>query len=1114
MGGSVAIQKANALRAAARPKPKSMAQQLLEPDAATKRLLQLTIDPATGALKAGAGGGQILVTMAKNLASREGKAGAGAYLALASNGIPTLSLGPLAQKNAAAYLKSLAVRGEDLTKIPKVSVLDPAERDSIRAVLKQRGLDPGPDASDAEILTATHKHKLGNLDILKNLPSSAGKALVGLPMGAWAAGQATGALAFQGNTKPLQQLGTGVADYYGAIKEHPLGALQRDPVGTVMAVLPAKTIIGGGAGKLAKTGALGKTLKGAAKAKRQPLLLPKARLSNDPLEAPQAIPVLDQAPFRSNLIDQAAQRAASKITQSSARLSRGRVEKLSAQRANEARHGGYQRREELLRSVLGAKRKLSKEEKRAVTAIAQGVTPRQMAEFYRIKAKGSPDSKHLQAQASLWDKVALKAPNLNDRMSRYLDAAEPAVREREAALQRVTSIDEAKLQAREGITQAEVQKTLTDAGSPLAAETTGRAPIYFPHVGTKPNYGGFLFKRGMNPTRRLNPEVKKNELALFKAGKWQPDTRHLESRIASAPLAEESLNHLQGQFREFGRQVPVGTQYDPRHATLVRVHPKGAKVEKIDTSGEGLAQQLRDVKAGAGGDRDFLQRLESQIVVHSPDGKVPDEPGLILVPNEVMDLVRGTLRSMNRGGLLRGLQTATDAWRYMTLYLRGAYLTNNLTGNTLQSVIGGVGPVSVARALKYGDVVPKKLVGTGTMAEMSRIQKLGGNADTTFGRAINSIADSAVGRAVSAGAGRNPIMTGNIAYENLLRKAMYLRHAIPEAKSAANGSRFSRVTDGVLEHLKNNEVPEATQAVVDFLGDMRKKNQPNLRLSVPFYRWIEFITQLSLKTLPAKYPVRNELIQALGRSGNTELAKMGLVPPWLHGSIPIDTSVENKDGSPHQMADLLSTQGLNPFATIEQTLGRGPQGVAGVFNPLVTSGLNTAFGRDLETGFDLRDASGKTISISRAGEPAFWRTLANQELRNLPFVNLFDPVSYKSADTLPLMGERSYPKGLRQPDMPTKNAILAYFTGARVRPTDLTLYNLQAAYKLIGGPKDELAAMGFSEDERKQIRHRINVELGKAKKKGLKVTVPILKGTPLTVTPLHVEPLKVGNNAP
>lgn len=1117
---SVGANRQTAGRALTPTKPKRLsAQQLLQPDAATKRLLELTVDPNTGQMTAGAGGGQVLLTMAKNLASRKGKSGTGSYLALASTGVPLAAMGTLAQKNAADYLKGLAVRGHDLTGIPKVSVLDPSERDAIRAQLKLKGVDPGPNASDAEILTATHKHKLSNIDILRNLPSSAGKAIVGLPVGAYAAGQAAGALAFKGDTKPLQQIGTGLADYYGAIANHPLGALQRDPVGTVSALLPAKTIIGGAGGKVAAAGLLGKSAKVFATAERQPLVLPKARLSSDPLERPQVIPALSQPPLRANLIDRAIQVGIEKATTSSADLSRRRIRNLSSKHEAEARFAGYQQRDEIMQKMLGAKRKLSKEERKATTAIIQGITPRQMADYYAIRAVEDPKSPHLKAQADFWGKVAVKVPNLNERLTTYLNAVEPSLRAREASLQRVTSIDQATLQAREGITRDEVLAKLQAHASPSAADTTGRDPLYFPHIADRPNFGGFLFRRGMNPTRRVASEVKnKNELVLFRSGRWQPDSRHLESRIASAPLAEASLEHLQGQIHEFGRVPASGSTYDPKHATLVRVHPKGAKVEPIDTSGAGLAQQIRDVRAQSSGDKDFLSRLESQIVVHTPDGVVPAEPGLILVPNEVLDQVRGTLRSMNRGGFLRGLQSATDAWRYMTLMLRGGYLTNNVVGNTLQGAIGGMGPVSIARALKYGDAVPKKLIGSGTIADMSRVQRLGGNADSPIGRAVNLLADSSLGRGTGFAIAHNPIMRGNIWYENTLRKALYLHAAIPAAKKATSGSRFSRNSNTVMDHLRNNEMPQATQLVVDMFGDMRKKNKSNLRLAIPFYRWIGFITKLSLATLPAKMPIRNELLQSLGRLGNDELGKMGLLPTWMQGAIPSNEHTQNIDGTPHQMATMTLTQGLNPFASIAQTLTSDTSGmptatgILNTLNPVASAAGSVAVGRDLGTGFDLRDASGAPISATNRDlfDPTLWKTLINQELRTVPFVNLLDQPSYKSADALPFTGTKKYPRGLRQPDQETQQRVIGYLTGINQRPVDVTLYNLQNAYKLL----DPKAHPEFDADMLKQIRHRINILTGDAKKKGLQVTVPVLKAKPLTVAPLKVKKLVVGNNAP
>ena len=180
----------------------------------------------------------------------------------------------------------------------------------------------------------------------------------------------------------------------------------------------------------------------------------------------------------------------------------------------------------------------------------------------------------------------------------------------------------------------------------------------------------------------------------------------------------------------------------------------------------------------------------------------------------------------------------------------------------------------------------------------------------------------------------------------------------------------------------------------------------------------------------------------------------------------------------------------------------------------MSTAANVAFGRDLETGFDLRDAAGNTIGLDRAGDPVFWRTLLNQELRNIPLVNALDSPSYKSADALPFTGTRHYPKGyevtdelgshytqaVRQPDMPTRNTWIAYFTGIRVRPTDLTLYNLQEAYKLLDDA-------GLDPKQRRAVRHRINIELGKAKRNGLKVTVPTgSDSTPQFSTPEFSKP--------
>jgi uncharacterized protein YciW len=1038
----------------------------------------LSTDPATGQLKPGTGA--VFVSFAKQLAERPGQAGANAYLHLANAGLPVADLGLKAQKNAGNVLKQLAARGADVGKLPKVSVLEPSERDAIRATLKKKGVDPGPDASDADVLAAIQKHKPRLSDIVLNAPSSAGKALLGLPMGAWMLGQGAGALAFNHDPAALKQMGQGTLDYYQHIRRHPLGALEQDPVGTVMAVMPAKTLIGGAAGNVSRAGIVGAAAKDFATAPRKPLVLPKARLSHDPLEAPQVVSTLDQSPLSTNLIDRAVQTGASRVTAGSAKLSRKRIETISRRHAAESKFAGYQTRNEALQPVQVAGRKLSKHEKRAAVALAQGVTPKQMAAYYKIKAAAEPGSKHLKAQADIWDTVASKVPASNARIDSYLEALRPAVGIREASLQRITTADETMLQAREGIVQSEVQQTLRDAGSSLAEEAAP-APIYFPHVAEGPKFGDFLSHKSMQPILKTQRTVShQNNLVLFREGRWQPDLRHVEARIAAAPLAEESLNHLQGQVEQFGRRVPAGTQYDPNHATLIRLHPQKISSLKTDVSGEGLAQQIRDVKATSRSNPDFLQQLEDQLVIHTADGVVPPGVDAVLVPNEVMGQIKGTLKSMQRGGLKRGANTATDVWRYITLNLRGGYLTNNIFGNTLQSGIAGVGPRSIIHAMdrRLEGTVPQKLIGSGTTADLSKVQRLGGNAETPAGRVLTAIGESAPARAIGTAMEHNPITTLNIDYENMLRRAVYLRAAVPIAKKTVTGSRFSRMSDEVIQHLEQHEVPEATQKVVDFLGDMRKQaRHENLRIVMPFYRWIGFISKLSLATLPLKYPVRNALLQELGRAGNRQLSAMGIVPSWLQGNIPLDAKTDQHG---HVISNVLSTQGLNPFASIAQTYGRGLPGLANSLNPVLTSASDTAYGKSLDTGFAMRDAKGNVIDISRAGDPVFWRTLIAQELRNLPIVNLVSPPQHHPADTIPipgLDGTGTTPKGMQQPRMSTLRNTLAYLTGIRARPTDLTLYNLQGAYNLI-------QASNLSKEEKKAARHRFNVEMGKAKAKG------------------------------
>jgi hypothetical protein len=1079
---------------------------LLEPDAATKRLLELTIDPATGQMKAGAGGGKVLGTMAQNLASRKGKEGAGSYLALASVGIPATILGANARKNVADYLKKLAADGVDLEGVPPVNVLDQGERDQIRAILKKRGTDPGDDATDAQLLTATKKKKLSNIDIVKNIPSSAGNALIGLPVGAWGAGQATGALVFDQDAEPLKTMGSGLVDYYGAIKRHPLGALQRDPVGTVSALMPAKTIIGGGGAKVVAAGALGKGAKAAASAARKDL--PIAAIKTVEGAAPQTIKAAGLPILRSNLIDRAVQRGLEGATTKSGSVQRYRLKKQAIRENAMAKADTYQIRDQMLRGLQEARRGTSVEERRSIVAYAQGETPSRLADYYEQLIRDEPHSTHnktRKAQVKIWRRVAEKTGDSpTPKVAAYLEALRIPLAKREEIMTNIGKVPEEQIAARRGLVSAETERVL-GSRSPLADEAQ-----YVPHIDTTPQYGNFLVKRGLNPEKRLAKSAKKNELVLFKRGSWQPDSRIVESSLAHASNVEQMRNTLVRNIDEYGR---VGKPGEPYEGTLFRIGGNGQRrVMQPGEAGPALSQMLKEmhIKNEGASEADLIAQLEQKIIAKPRSNRIPEDGATyIVLPKQVGDQLVGEFGAHRRGAALRAASTATDTWRKYTLFARPAWLAANMVSNPIQAGIGmadspgGLAriPVSYARTMSghripltnkhlpgrdYSSAVPDTVRDAGWFNDLTKIQHAGANADTPIGRTLIGIANSAEGRMLRKilNAAPNAIVNVNQWFENVNRSAVYLHQAVPAAKKAANGTKYSKVTDDVMKHLEAGEVSKATELVRDTLGDMRQKNRPNWRLVAPFYKWLMFASKLALVTLPLKMPIRNELLQALGRDGMKDINALG--GPALgfqQGAIPFDAETRTADdGSPHQFAKMLATRNINTLATPAEFLKTDENGmptIAGALsygNPLASAALSTVFGKDLESGYAFKDADGNDLHPLEGGFDQFFKTLINQEARTLPFVNLLDDPSGKPADALPFTADAQEFQGMRQPKRSKAAKIAQYLTGVNVREADLTLYNVQWMYHFL----DPRFNKDLPPELEKEIRKKLNRMRGKS----------------------------------
>jgi hypothetical protein len=1050
-------------------------QRLEKPDAQTYALISQIYDPGSDRAS--------MAKQAITLMSRPGLAGANATIHLLHTGIPQSDIAPEFLRNAQNVLRDAQQHGANLDKVPRVNMLDQSERDRLHQLLKQKGLDdPGKNATDTELLIAMGKHKPRLIDAALNAPSSAARNLIGVPVGGFQTGRALGH-AVQGDPTEVKLLGHGLAAYYKHIKADPVRALEEDPIGTISALLPAKTLLGGSAGMAARAGLLGKAAKGFATAPRAATVLKGVHTVEG--AAPQIIRASEQNPLSSNLIDRAAQRGLSSVTSRSGSVSRYRLKKQTIREAATSKADTYLVRDAMLRGLQEARRGMTKEERRAILAYAQGETPSRLAGFYRQMMQDEPASKwnkQRAAQAKIWDKVAKKTGDSpTPRVDAYLEAMKVPLTARERIMSQIGKVPEEQIAARRGIVTKAVSDKL-GAPSPVA----GLAQ-YVPHIDTAPQFGNFLVRKGLNPERKLAKSAKKNDLVLFHRGTWQPDLTHLEGSIAQASNVEQMYNHIRSTLGQYGRVPKPGEPYEGQ---LVRL-AGDRKIVKPDQSGPALAQTLKELHSKNEGvsEADLITQLEQNIFAKPGTSHVPnDGASYLVIPDTVANQLRGEFNGARRGAVARAASTGTDAWRYATLFARPAWLAANAVSNPAQAILGmsdspsGVAriPLAYARTVSgrripgsgrrvlgtdahlpnmrmpgrdYSGVIPAGLKDAGWFNDLTRIQRLGANANNPAVRFASRVADSVEGRAVRrvVSAGPRAIVKANQKWEDVQREAMYLHQAMPDAKRAAAGTPFARVTDDVMKHLEAGDNTKAAQVVRDFLSDSRNKNRPNVRLAAPFYKWLVFATKLSLVTLPLKHPVRNEILQALGRSGMQEIAQLGGIPQYLKGAVPFDPEQRQvADGSTHQFAKMLATRNVNTLGTPGEFLSLNDQGnptlsgMVSYLNPLLGAAASVAFGKDLSSGFPLNDANGNPIDIQTSSIPKVLRTLINQEARTIPGVNLLSDPTGLPADALPFTGTaKDTSTGLKQPKRSQLAKFATYLTGVNIREEDLTLANAQ-----------------------------------------------------------------------
>lgn len=555
-------------------------------------------------------------------------------------------------------------------------------------------------------------------------------------------------------------------------------------------------------------------------------------------------------------------------------------------------------------------------------------------------------------------------------------------------------------------------------------------------------YGKRLGAKGHQRTGDLFPQSSSDMSIYFKGlGKPQKVTA--------------KLRHLDNQLKSAIKAPPPGSEYDVTKFHLLNLAKgKGQGALDVHTTAD-ATQALHDL-SDEGLRSKIMDQFEAPTGRHGDLATVPDDGGeYYLLTHNAKDLVQGTLKTFDNR-FLRAAAKTTSFWRWATLTARPAWLVNNFGGNTVQTLMEGVGPKSMIRALrtgtggKYEGVVPPQT-------------NSGGFFGGTFERpeGVRSGLMHPIDR-VSQG-----VVNLNTKFENFARRAVAVQESLNIAKAQLHGEQrtiannLHRTTQEVID-LARQRTPEADAQIMGrvhhALGDFLGKGNQNPALGVlsPFHRWFSFITKLTLE-MPVRTPGRALVMQRLGQFGiDVQNQETGGFTPnsWL-GQVRVPNWV------PHFGGEYKSTQALWPYSTLYQLAAPtgqdttdpgqiGYTGALGALNPMINAGIETATGLNPTFNFQqLKDSSGNPVG------PLNPSVGAHAVEASFPFVNLLTGYGTTPDSLNPLAPTTKARGALAQPQQDVYDRLAGYFLGS-VAHRDF-LKNQIASYKRLAPAEHTLA---------------------------------------------------------
>lgn len=751
-------------------------------------------------------------------------------------------------------------------------------------------------------------------------------------------GASTGTHAKTGHlSADVKAIGKQYADYYGHNLGHHIYTHPLQPI------LDAATVLTGGAGGVVKVGeAAAKVseesrLAGLAKFGERGTIKTRSPRNVATGKGPVHTDLTSTKPLVKVREQAAAKRAASPKRFGSEKLGAktgGRIERRGGElqrygkhiqaEANQHALGRLQHVEPYLKATRG----LSSSEWTALHLRALDIHPDDLAELW----KGTP------GEAQLTSRVRALMLNPSKKMlkaepeARSLSGAGAALYKQKGLLKDETA------EARPSLTKRQASAKL---GRPV--RTLHENPYYFPHALEPPKTASPLRATGGGKAApRLPGSTKENTGYLALSGKL-----HLRSDVLGPEFLrrvkfvkyDEVHNALRrGAIRvtrqqieqQYGGKLPKGYEYLRQNAST-RIPPTIRAEGNQHIPVHQLIPNPEDLHDSQLAKEGFSTTDINQ--AHQSGGRY------YILPKTTVKAATGEF-TRSSDFVHAFVRRPLQVWRAVVLGLRVGFLTNNLIGNSIMYTArtagnGALRDLFGAIVESHGRDVAKRI-----LDDPATPPKLRGDLykeffpeqiQGTFGRTqspATSPAHLAGRRAAELGrsvTGAIPRVTSKVA-EEYPRRALirhFIRHS-PEFKKVYQAlPKQTRTFEEAARRVLAGEGPAyqrlISKQVNQALGDythLSPAERNVVRNAFPFYSWYRAIATTTYH-LAADTPGRATALAMLGRLGNEQTnAQLGELPSFLKGAVGLGPG---KGGT----TKVLATQGLNPYATLEQLRSGG-----------------------------------------------------------------------------------------------------------------------------------------------------------------------------------------------